>query len=234
MASAIEHARSSIDLAETSVFGGARHRHPDLEVSVLPESFVFAISRAIEDEAQRHAVDGVVVGRFQDDRAWRRAAARWRRLADQSLLTVVLADFDALEEVGGVWQVPIPSQAATQQEWAVVVEAPGWSACVVARQRDAHEGANRWFDVLWSFDPAVVRDAVTVALALDQRVQDRASLLLDLPPRALDPCRLQLGGMLTNRILQNLLHAARRGAPSGSRASGSRRSTMGARPTEVQ
>src|ERR1700712_2618207 len=83
MASAIEQGRAAVRHAEDSIFGGLLLRHPDSEVVVLPEPFMLAISRALEDSMVERP-GGVLFGAFQRQAAWRIAAPRWHRAMEHA------------------------------------------------------------------------------------------------------------------------------------------------------
>src|SRR4051812_20001969 len=64
IAAAIERARRAVVDAQGSLFAGLRLRHPELDVVVLPEPFMLAISAALEDTTAGR--DGAIcVGAFQ-------------------------------------------------------------------------------------------------------------------------------------------------------------------------
>ena len=68
--------------------------------------------------------------------------------------------------------MPIAPDDALGNEWAVVVDAPGYAACLLAwetpeSQRDDHlPDRERRFEALWTLDPRTVRRAALVGAAL--------------------------------------------------------------------
>jgi DICT domain-containing protein len=68
--------------------------------------------------------------------------------------------------------VPIAPDAALGNEWAVIIDAPGYAACLLAweRPRSPEElrgpERERRFESLWTMDPAVVRRAALVGCSL--------------------------------------------------------------------
>jgi DICT domain-containing protein len=138
--------------------------------TVLPKPAVLALSRAIEDEYCARAASGVLVGCFQRERFYRHAERRWRELARTAQLAVALADFaGAADPAGGPVEVPIDPRHALSREWAVVISADGAQACLAAWEQPSERplpDSQRRFEVLWSFDPAVVTDAMAVAAEL--------------------------------------------------------------------
>jgi DNA-binding transcriptional MerR regulator len=215
MTASIDRALRAIRDAETSVFGGVVHRHPALAILRLPRTFMLAMSRAIEQQAGIHAADAVLVGCFQRQRAWARAADRWRALAKSARLAMVFADFPCVGRDGAAWQVPIPAGAAAMREWAVIVDSPVWAVCLVAREREEvrSPGVSNWFDAVWSMDPVVAHDAIQLACRLGAGADDalgaacrRAVGIATAPSRE----GFGVATELTNSILTNLLLAATR------------------------
>jgi DICT domain-containing protein len=88
----------------------------------------------------------------------------------------VFADFDAVRErPEHPTEVPIAPHDVLGNEWAVVIDAPGYAACLLAwetpeSQRDDHlPDRERRFEALWTLDPRVVRRAALVGAALAAR-----------------------------------------------------------------
>ncbi len=167
---AIERVRARRPAVAGSVFAGLRRRRPEVAPTVLPKPAVLALSRAIEDEYCAQAADGVLIGSFQRERFYRHAQRRWRELARTAELAVALADFAGPADPGdGPVEVPIGPRHALSREWAVLVSAEGVQACLAAWEQPCEAevpDAHRRFEVLWSFEPSVVADAVAVAAEL--------------------------------------------------------------------
>jgi len=221
MPDAIDAARQAIDEAETSVFAGLRMRHPDLPVLDMPEVFLLGISHAIEDEAAEHARGAVIVGAFQRRSAWERSARHWKALGSVARAVIVLADFPRPHCEDTRFEIPIDPAGPVAQEWIVIVDAPSWAACLVARELDAPHRRRR-FESVWSMDRGVVRDAarlaVTIAARTEPGVTGASAPVLRTRPAPIDD-GLQRATALTNRILGNLLRSAQR---ADVRAAGSR------------
>ena len=64
-------------------------------------------------------------------------------------------------------EVPIGRDHPLACEWAIVCDAPGFSACLAGRERQVT--GERVFEVLWSVEPEVVRDAALIGLELAAR-----------------------------------------------------------------
>ena len=208
LAAAIERVRARERAPAGSVFAGLRRRRPDVAPTVLPKPAVLALTRAIEDEYCALAADGVLIGCFQRERFYRHAQRRWRELARTATLAVALADFpQRAEPADGPAEVPIDRRHAMSREWAVLISADGITACLAAWEQPAEEevaDAQRRFEVLWSFDPVIVSDAVAVAaellLPLDPVVASRLEAARDRSNG--DPgSALRYGGALTQRMV---------------------------------
>jgi DICT domain-containing protein len=170
LSAAIERVRTRHRAPAASVFAGLRLRRPDVAPTVLPKPAVLALSRAIEDEYCAHAAAGLLVGCFQRESFYRHEERRWRELARTAQLAIALADFrEPAAPAEGPVEVPIDRRHPLSREWAVVISADAVQACLAAWEQPSERplpDAQRRYEVLWSFDPAVVADAVTVTAEL--------------------------------------------------------------------
>jgi DNA-binding transcriptional MerR regulator len=212
MAAAIEHATKRAELAETSIYAGIRHRHPHLEPAILPQPFMLAISRAIEQEASAYGAGAVLVGCFEQRRAWRAAETRWRKLAANGHVAVVFADFPDAGSRDGVWTVPIDAGTGIGEEWAVICDGPQASACVVGVELPRADPRQvRRFEAVWSVDPRLVRDAARLAIGLAIRQLPALASVADVLARRAEtpPAALEQASALTNRVIANALDIGR-------------------------
>ena len=157
------HRVAAEPLVTGSVFAELRRRHPELKPQVLSKRTLVALSHAIEDECCARAAEPVLFGGFQRQRFLKASYARWVELARTATSTVVFADFAAaapLDDARPV-EIALPPQAPLNREWRVVCDAHDLPVCMTAV-----ELPGRRFEVLWSVDPRVVRDASRVAAAL--------------------------------------------------------------------
>jgi DICT domain-containing protein/predicted DNA-binding transcriptional regulator AlpA len=207
---AIERVRSRHAPVAASVFAGLRRRRPDLAPTVLPKAAVLALSRAIEDEYCAQGAGGMLIGSFQRERFYRHAQRRWRELARTADLAVALADFAARADPGdGPIEVPIDPCHALSREWAVLVSAERMRACLAAWEQPSEAevpDAQRSFEVLWSFEPSVVADAVAVTAELlspiDAGVAARLHSAREAAAADLDPApALRYGGEVAHRMV---------------------------------
>ncbi|MDO8187123.1 DICT sensory domain-containing protein [Conexibacter sp. JD483] len=208
---------------DVSVFAATRRAVPGLVPQRLRKWALIAMSRAIEDESLAAAEQPVVLATFQKERFYRHVERRWEELARTARLAVVLADFPAPDMP--LWkpiEVPIAPDVPLVREWALVVDAPGFAACLTAWEvPDQAEvpDAERLFEAIWTVEPEPVREAARVllrtAVANGPELLGNAERLLDdVPPAGADAVA-QLN-QLTNRMVAYLARAA---VPAPPRAS---------------
>ena len=174
---ALERAQAALGATDRpSIFGAIAAGDEPVPARRLRKSTLLAISRAIEDETLARAAGPIVIGAFQSVRNFEAVAHRYERLARVADACVVFADFDGVRErPGHPTEVPISPEDALGNEWAVVVDAPGYAACLLAwetpeSQRDDHlPDRDRRFEALWTLDPRIVRRAALVGAALATR-----------------------------------------------------------------
>jgi MerR family transcriptional regulator, light-induced transcriptional regulator len=177
----------------------------------LSKRTLISISRAIEDEAIARAAGPVVVAAFQQEKNFRAAEHRYRRLAGVSDATIIFADFETVRTDGdGMSLVPTPPEATLGHEWAVVIDAPGYAACLIGwespeSERDTDRpDMERTFEALWTMDPQAVRATAMVAPSLvrgaDPALADHLTRLLTDRPLAFEAPVPGLTA-LTNRIV---------------------------------
>jgi DICT domain-containing protein len=147
-------------------------------------------------------------------RNYRAVQHRYRQMAETADVAVVFADFDEPRVADGEpAEVPIAPDAALGNEWAVIVDAPGYAACLLAweRPRSPEEAAlpdaERRFESLWTMDPAVVRRAALVGCSLTRaqcpELADELDGLLADRPLAMEAPATALTA-LTNRLVSYL------------------------------
>lgn len=226
MRAAIERALGARAEPETSIFAALRRRRPDLMPYVLPKRTLVALSHAIEDECCARAERPLLLASFQRPRFYRAAEARWRELARTAHAAVVVADFpERRDPDGGPVEVPLERSHPSLREWALVCDAPEYSAFLAAWERPGQDDApdlERQFEAIWSVEPELVREAAHVGASiatasapdLAPRLQSR---LGDAPPPATD--ELRLAAALTNRMVAYVATGDGAVTPPGPRAS---------------
>ena len=174
---ALERAKAASGSTDRpSIYGAIAGGDEPVPARRLRKRTLLEISRAIEDETLARAAGPVVIGAFQSVRNFHGVQHRYDRLARTADACVVFADFDGVRErAGHPTEVPISPQDVLGNEWAVVIDAPGYAACLLAwetpeSQRDDHlPDRERRFEALWTLDPRVVRRAALVGAALAAR-----------------------------------------------------------------
>lgn len=149
-----------------SIFAALRERRPELQPVLCAKRSLLALSRAIEDEHIAGGESGVLVGSFQRERFYRQSQARWIELARTAEVAVALADFPAYREPPRApIEVPVDRDHPLAREWTVVVHSSGGAVVAGVELPAAGPVADRErrFEVLWSFDPEVVHEALRCA-----------------------------------------------------------------------
>ncbi len=222
LAAAIERVRRSDRPGDSSVFAGLRRRRPEVAPVVLSKRVVLAMSHAIEDEYLAHAADGLVFGSFQRERFYRLSERRWRELARTAELAVVVAAFDEPADSTEPWvaplEVPVQLRNPVAREWTVIVDAPGARACLAAWEQPSQTelpDSQRQFEVVWSFEPDVVRTATEIASELLWSLApDVAQRLPESPDDAATGFdELRFGAALSQRMVTYLGRLAERAQP---------------------
>jgi len=188
--------------------------HAPVRAHVLRKRTLIAISRAIEDEAMARAAGPVIVAAFQEEANFRAVRHVYGRLAQTADACVAFADFAApREEPGEPVELPIARGEALGNEWAVVVDAPGYAACLLAWEQPGVTqpgdpgDLDRRFEALWTIDPTATRRAALVAAKLagrqDPEYGDRLQAMLGDRPLAIEEPAPALTA-LTNRVVAYL------------------------------
>ncbi len=209
---AIEQARSLGSQPSLSVYAALRRRRPDLEPRVVLKPMMLALTHAIEDEALSRAERMIIFGSFQRERFYRQAQSRWRELARTAEVAVVFADFARLRTPRGEpAEVPVPREHPLNREWAVVCEGEDFTLCLSGWEPPDRAGAGeqgRRFELIWSVEPDVVREAsrICAAVAAERRpaLIDGARARLDAPLSLPAESQLRLAGAITARLLSHL------------------------------
>jgi len=156
-----------------SIYGAIATADLPVRSQLLRKRTLIAISHAIEDETIARAAGPVVFGAFQHERNYRHEEHRYRRLAERADTAVVFADFPESRLDADPVEIPIAPEAALGNEWAVIVDAPGFAACLLAWERPRTPVEERLlpelerrFESLWTMDPSVVRRAALVGASL--------------------------------------------------------------------
>ena len=221
LAAAMQRARAgelSDDRADSSIFAGLRRRRPDLQPHVLPKSTLLPLSHAIEDECCARAERPVVFGSFQRERFYRATERRWRELWRGAELAVVFADFERERHPKHApAELPIERSDPLAREWAIVCDAPRYSACLAAwelPEQDELPDSERRFETVWSVEPEIVRSAARIGceLAGEGLAGKAQGRLGEEPPPSGEDLRLM--GALTSRMVAYVGGAELRSRPA--------------------
>ncbi len=153
-----------------SIFAALLTADVPVRPTALRRPTLIALSRAIEEEAIARAAGPVVIASFQDESNYRAVEHRYQRLARVADAVGVFAAFDELR-LGAQdepAEIPVGAADALGHEWAVVIDAPGFAACLVGWEKP-EPGPTRVFEAVWTMDPNVVRRAAQVGATLAAR-----------------------------------------------------------------
>jgi DICT domain-containing protein len=212
MPGAVARARSRASEIETSVFAALRSRYDELGVQLLNKPTVLALSRALEDECCAQADPSLLFASFQREHHYRASQDRWRDLSRTARVAVVFADFEQPVERRAApprspVEVVVPTDAPLNREWVLVCDSERHPGCLVGWERPGQQhvpDSRRQFEMLWSLDPAVVRDAARVCARLSELYRP------EVPFDAWDqlertPARLSAEARRAGRVFDRLL-----------------------------
>jgi DICT domain-containing protein len=168
---ALERARSlEGETDRPSIFAALASGGTPVRPQKLRRPTLIAISRAIEEEAMARAAGPVVIGAFQSERNYRAVEHRYRRLAHVADAVGVFADFErsCTDDENVPAEISIATGEPLGHEWAVIVDAPGYAACLVGWETPSKNG-ERVFEAVWTMDAPVVRRAAQVGAAIASR-----------------------------------------------------------------
>ena len=186
---AIERVRGAEDVAERpSIYAAVASADEQARPQRLRKRTLIGLSRAIEHEALASATSPLVFGAFQREAAYRQVEHRWQRLARQADAATVFADFESSARgSGGAVELPIDLDDAIGNEWAVIVDAPGYAACLLAWEHPSRfepmgpDDDRRTFEAIWTVHPRAVRRASEVSARLAAQIDpDHGAALEDL------------------------------------------------------
>lgn len=205
---AIARVRSIEVQPPASIFAGLRALRSDLQPLIVEKRALLRITRALEDEYCARASSGLLVGSFQRARFYRQSERRWRELNRTAEAAFALADFDAVRTPpDGPIEVPIGGDDPVAREWTVIIDAPGARACLAAWEQATSAAVpddERRFEIIWSFEPEVVRAARSVACALIAEIAPSLTARIPAPrdePLPASPPELRFAAGLAQRMI---------------------------------
>jgi DICT domain-containing protein len=198
-----------------SIYAAVAAQDPAARPLTLKKATLVALSKAIEHEALALAAAPIVFAAFQQEGFYRRVERRYRRLAMNADAAAVFADFPGgvRHPEGAPVEIPIGADDALGNEWAVIIDAPGYAACLLAWEQPGTtepggpDDGDRRFEAIWTIDPEATRRAALVAARLAGRADppfgERLQELLSDRPLALEEPAPALTA-LTNRMVAYL------------------------------
>jgi DICT domain-containing protein len=207
-----------------SIYAAVAAHDVSVRPRVLTKATLIALSRAIEHEALAVAAAPVVFAAFQQERFYRSVERRYRRLALHADAAAVFADFpDGVRHPPGApAELPLAPDDVLGNEWAVIVDAPGYAACLLAWEHPGvlepggPDDRDRRFEAIWTIDAEATRRAAQVAARLagraDPALGARLEELLADRPLALEEPAPALTA-LTNRMIAYLEASTAAGVP---------------------
>ncbi len=158
---------------ESSIYAAVRRLHPELAVHRMDKKMLLALTWAVEDQCCAAASGPLLIGAFQKTRFYESARRRWESMATTGYYTIAFADFDRPRTLDGrMSEVPIAAESPLQREWALVCDSPELPALVLGWEppgQDHRRDAGRLFEVVWSVDPQLVRQAAGVGVGIAAR-----------------------------------------------------------------
>jgi MerR family transcriptional regulator, light-induced transcriptional regulator len=202
---AIERAERLGAEPRRSLYAALRERFEYLHPRPVARRTLVHISRAIEDECAARAQRPLLLGCFQRARFFRPVEPRWRELARTAETTIVMADFKRMRRrPHRLIELPLGAEDPLLREWVLVCDAAELPACLVGWERPRDDGEPRRFEMIWTVEPQVVREA---ARLLCELAADRSPALiaglrerLDEPPSAVVSAHLRATVELATRI----------------------------------
>ena len=184
---AIDRVRGAAEVSDRpSIYAAVASMDDTARPQLLRKSTLVALSRAIEHEMLAHAAAAVLFAAFQHEEAYRRVEHRYKRLARHADAATVFADFDGgVRREGGAAEIPIDLDDAIGNEWAVIVDAPGYCACLLGWEHPTDvepmgpDDDKRRFEAIWTVHPKAVRRAAQVATRLTSQIDPEYGGMLD-------------------------------------------------------
>jgi DICT domain-containing protein/predicted DNA-binding transcriptional regulator AlpA len=170
--SAIAEAATARRTPTHSVYAELRRSHPHLPPERVRKSTLLALTRAMEDECCARAQQPTLFAGFQAEVFYRRSESRWRELARTSRAAVVMADFGGEPQPptsGRLRRVHLPEPAPLRREWTLVCDAADHPAALAGWEvpgQDDVRDRDRVFELVWTLEPQVVREAARVCAEL--------------------------------------------------------------------
>ena len=197
-----------------SIFAGLRQLRPELAPYPVPKRLLIPISHALEDECSTRGGGAVLVGSFQRERFYRQAEERWRSFAHTAELDHRARRLPAAAR-SRRWpdRDPHRPQPPAVARVGDRLRRPRRERLSRGRERPGTNGKDgqRVFEMLWSVEPEVVRDAARLGIELAAEewpeLSERVPAWLSGPPES-DDSALARATSVTNRMLAYIAAAS--------------------------
>ncbi|MBD2427241.1 DICT sensory domain-containing protein [Phormidium sp. FACHB-1136] len=157
---------------------------PQLRPRLYFKTSLTALSHAMEDHILAGVGGALVVASFQQERFYLQEASRYLRIADLSdqiyVLSAAGTSFTSRSE--NYETIAFEAEDALVHEWHLVVISDNYQACLICRERPAHDDSeqssldqNRRFEGIWTQDPYVTQRSADILL--DRIAQYRPDIL---------------------------------------------------------
>ncbi|GAB4212108.1 MAG: hypothetical protein OHK0022_47460 [Roseiflexaceae bacterium] len=167
------------------------------------------VSHTLEDLVITERMPAMVFTGFQESSHWREETARYRELADVAHQICIFAGGDLPpEQDQSHIHVRLRGPDPLRQEWFLLVLSQHFAAVLCGRDllAAAPSEAERTFDTLWSFEPAIIDRTLellcsVVARERPDRLVDLEDAIARFPPPIPDP---RLVTLFTTRLINDL------------------------------
>jgi DICT domain-containing protein/signal transduction histidine kinase len=166
-------------IISTSVLAELTQALPQLRQQLYFKSSLTALSHAMEDQVLAGTEHPLVIASFQRERFYRQEAHRYKRIAERTSHTYVLAapETDFKNSSGYYETIAFDPRDSLSQEWHLVVIGQQYTICLVCRERtipvdngstssstNAEMDPSRRFEGIWTFDRQVGYKAAELLL----------------------------------------------------------------------
>jgi signal transduction histidine kinase len=137
----------------------------DLPLIRCTKATLVHISHQLEDIVLRHSLPASVFTGFQESSHWRRETARYRQLANVATQICIFAGDTLPPEIDARQvHITLTGDDPLRQEWFLLILGPRFSVLLCGQDTllPTEREATRTFDTLWTFDPAIINQALAL------------------------------------------------------------------------
>lgn len=132
-------------------------------VSRFSKATLVHISHTLEDIVLKHRLPALLFTGFQESSHWREETARYIALAEVAQQVCIFAGQPLPDDsLASVLQITLAGDDPLRQEWFLLILSERFSALLCGQDQlaPAATEAERQFDTLWTFDPAVIHQVL--------------------------------------------------------------------------